>query len=269
MDRTQLELAVLNLAINARDAMEIGGRLAVETANTTLGDPVYPEEPPGGEYVSICASDTGAGMTNEVRQKAFEPFFTTKEIGKGSGLGLSQVLGFAKQSGGGVRITSQLEQGTSILIFLPRAEGRQGMEIPPAGVQAPAYVGGATILLVDDDNAVREVTAAMLRDFGYTVHEVGSGGAALDFLEREQNIDLMLIDFAMPGMSGADVARRVHMSAPSLPTLFVAGFADRTALTGVSESRIIGKPFEPGELARKVRNALAERGPSNVVRFRG
>jgi CheY-like chemotaxis protein len=99
------------------------------------------------------------------------------------------------------------------------------METPPAGAQAPAYVGGATILLFDDDNAVREVTAAMLRDFGYVVHEVGSGGAALDFLEREQNIDLMLIDFAMPGMSGADVARRVRMCAPSLPTLFVTGFA--------------------------------------------
>jgi signal transduction histidine kinase len=269
VDRTQLELAVLNLAINARDAMEIGGRLAVETANITLADPVYPEEPPGGQYVSICVSDTGAGMTKEVRQKAFEPFFTTKQIGKGSGLGLSQVLGFAKQSGGGVRISSQPGQGTSIHIFLPRAEGRQGMEMPPAGTQAPAYVGGATILLVDDDNAVREVTAAMLRDFGYAVHEAGSGGAALDFLEREQEIDLMLIDFAMPGMSGADVARRVHMRIPSLPTLFVTGFADRTALTGVSESRIIGKPFEPGELARKVRTALAERGPSNVVRFRG
>lgn len=165
------------------------------------------------------------------------------------------------------RCTSQPDRGTSIYIFLARAEGRQGMETPSAGAQAPAYVGGAPILLVDDDNAVREVTAAMLRDFGYVVHEVGGGGAALDFLEREQNIDLMLIDFAMPGMSGADVARRVHLCAPSLPTLFVTGFADRTALMGVSERCIIGKPFEPGELARKVRSALAERGPSNVVRF--
>ena len=261
VDPTQLELAVLNLAINARDAMGVGGNLAVETTNIRLADPRYPEEPRAGDYVAICVRDTGGGMNAEVRQKAFEPFFTTKEIGKGSGLGLSQVLGFAKQSGGGVRIDSYLGRGTSVSIYLPRAEAR----VAEAGelrlvAKAAEPFGGANILLVDDDNDVREATATMLRDLGYDVYEAGSGGAALDFLQREPNIDLMLVDFAMPGMSGAEVARRVRNMRPSLMTLFITGFADRTALAGVGEHHIIGKPFRHEDLAQKIRAALAENG---------
>jgi signal transduction histidine kinase/ActR/RegA family two-component response regulator len=259
VDPTQLELAVLNLAINARDAMGVGGSLAVETANIRLADPGAPEEPPAGEYVAICVRDNGSGMSEEVRQKAFEPFFTTKEIGKGSGLGLSQVLGFAKQSGGGVCIDSRPRRGTSVYIYLPRAQARAA---EPGELRLVAKtagpIGGANILLVDDDNDVREVTAAMLRDLGYRVYEAGSGRAALDLLQREPNIDLMLVDFAMPGMSGAEVARRVRKMRPSLLTLFITGFADRTALAGVGESRIIGKPFRHEDLAQKIRAALAE-----------
>jgi len=270
VDVPQLELAVLNLAINARDAMQVGGTLRVTTANVTLGPPIRPEEPAAGDYVAIGVADNGSGMTEEVRVKAFEPFFTTKEVGKGSGLGLSQVLGFAKQSGGGVRLQSRLGEGTSISIYLPRAEAA-GAEPPVVSrpVDARAAVLAATILLVDDDNAVREVTAAMLRDLGYTVIEAGSGGAALDLLESIATINLMLIDFAMPGMNGAELAREVQVRRPALPLLMVTGFADRAALAGVSDAHIIGKPFLDDELATKVRNALSAAIGGNVVRLRG
>jgi signal transduction histidine kinase len=254
-DPTQLELAVLNLAINARDAMEIGGTLTVSTTNVTLGPPVHPEDPAPGEYVEICVSDTGCGMTPEVRAKAFEPFFTTKEIGKGSGLGLSQILGFAKQSGGGVHIESRIGEGTSICIYLPRSdavpEKASGSEVR-AGSGAAR---GARLLLVDDDSAVRSVTAEGLREFGYNVLEAGSGGAALDLLERAP-VDLMIVDLAMPGMSGAELARRVRAKWPDTPIIFVTGFADRSVLGDVSEAQVIGKPFAPSELADRARAAL-------------
>ncbi|MCZ7658903.1 MAG: response regulator [Xanthobacteraceae bacterium] len=267
VDPTQLELAVLNLAINARDAMQIGGTLSVATANASLQPPLYPEEPPAGDYVEISVTDTGVGMSDEVRAKAFEPFFTTKGIGKGSGLGLSQVLGFAKQSGGGLRIASRPGQGTAIRIYLPRAETPAEAGASPAPPISADGSRGRTILLVDDDHAVREVTAAMLRELGYVVREAGSGGAALDLLEREPGVDLMLIDFAMPGMSGAEVARHVRARRPALPILFITGFADRTALTGVGEAQIVGKPFVDSELVDKVRLALSA-GAGNVVRLR-
>jgi len=269
VDPTQLELAVLNLAINARDAMEVGGSLTVGTSNVTLTQPRSPEEPPPGDYVAIRVSDTGTGMPEEVLQKVFEPFFTTKEVGKGSGLGLSQVLGFAQQSGGGVRIESEPGRGTAVCIYLPRSHAAAEREpSAPRLHTAPDYAG-ARILLVDDDNGVREVTAALLRELGYEVCEAGSGGAALDLLQHDPDIDLMLIDYAMPGMSGADVARRVQRTRPSLPMLFITGFADRTALAGVADQHIIGKPYRRDELAQKVRGVLAEAGAPNVVRLRG
>ncbi|MEJ0020592.1 MAG: response regulator [Acetobacteraceae bacterium] len=260
VDTTQLELAVLNLAINARDAMEVGGILAVATANVRLGPPVAPEEPPAGDYVVVRVTDNGTGMPEEVRQKVFEPFFTTKDVGRGSGLGLSQVLGFAQQSGGGIRIESQPGEGTAVFVYLPRTDRLPAAEPAGAPCAAADVRGVASILLIDDDNDVREVTATILRDLGYKVHEAGSGGAALDLLEREARIDLLLVDFAMPGMSGADVARRVHRTRPSLPTVFITGYADHSALGAVGEGRIIGKPFRPDELAHKVRAALATAG---------
>jgi signal transduction histidine kinase/ActR/RegA family two-component response regulator len=269
VDPTQLELAILNLAINARDAMEVGGTLQVVTKNATLGPPLFPEEPPGGEYVAVTVSDTGTGMTDEIRAKVFEPFFTTKEVGKGSGLGLSQVLGFAKQSGGGVCIESRPGVGTSVHIYLPRAEANvRKQAVAPARVASVEIFRGSTILLIDDDNAVREVTRAILHGLGYRVLEAGSGGAALDLIEREPNIDLMVADFAMPGMNGAEVARLTQAKRPTLPVLFVTGFADRTALAGISEAQIISKPFIDDELADKVRLALAEGASRKVVRLR-
>ncbi|MBV8508756.1 MAG: response regulator [Xanthobacteraceae bacterium] len=268
VDPTQLELAVLNLAINARDAMQIGGMLTVATANVTLGPPLSPEEPPAGDYLEVSVTDTGTGMSDEVRAKVFEPFFTTKEIGKGSGLGLSQVLGFAKQSGGGVRIDSWPGRGTSVRIYLPRAAVKAATNRANPQPDLTAELLPANILVVDDDDAVRDITAAMLRERGYTVSEAGSGGAALDLLERMPNIDLVLIDFAMPGMSGAELARRIQARRPAIPILFVTGFADRAALAGVGEAHIIGKPFIGSELAEKVALALRGEVGANVVRLR-
>jgi signal transduction histidine kinase len=269
VDPTQLELAVLNLAINARDAMEVGGTLKVEIENVTLGPATYPEEPPAGDYVAIRVSDSGTGMAEDIRAKVFEPFFTTKGPGRGSGLGLSQVLGFAKQSGGGVRIDSRVGEGTSVYIYLPRADGERIDERPVAArISAAGAFAGASILLVDDDNAVREVTRAMLHELGYAVLEAGSGGAALDVLAREPKIDLMIVDFAMPGMNGAEVARQAQAKRPSLPILFVTGFSDRSGLAGVDEAYVLAKPFVYDELASKVRFCLAGGASDKIVRFR-
>ncbi|MEA3022306.1 MAG: hypothetical protein QOK01_1158, partial [Alphaproteobacteria bacterium] len=269
VDPTQLELAVLNLAINARDAMEVGGTLKVEIENVTLGPATYPEEPPAGDYVAIRVSDSGTGMAEDIRAKVFEPFFTTKGPGRGSGLGLSQVLGFAKQSGGGVRIDSRVGEGTSVYIYLPRADGERIDERPVAArISAAGAFAGASILLVDDDNAVREVTRAMLHELGYAVLEAGSGGAALDVFAREPKIDLMIVDFAMPGMNGAEVARQAQAKRPSLPILFVTGFSDRSGLAGVDEAYVLAKPFVYDELASKVRFCLAGGASDKIVRFR-
>jgi CheY-like chemotaxis protein len=265
VDPTQLELAILNLAINARDAMAVGGTLDVVTENVTLGAPSHPEDPPNGEYVAICVSDNGQGMSEGVLARAFEPFFTTKEVGKGSGLGLSQALGFAKQSGGGMRIVSRLGEGTAIHIFLPRAKtGVQSTAAPGAGRTAERASHGATVLLVDDDNAVREVTRAMLHDLGYRVLEAGSGGAALDLIDRTPTLDLLIVDFAMPGMNGAEVARLARTRKADLPVLFITGFAERSTMEGIEEPQILRKPFMEGELADRVRVAMSLIGPPPV-----
>jgi CheY-like chemotaxis protein len=206
----------------------------------------------------IAVTDTGSGMTKEVLAKAFEPFFTTKEIGKGSGLGLSQVLGFAKQSGGGIRIDTRVGEGTSVKVYLPRASEKSDPEVSIGTVRITRTKRiGAVILLVDDDSAVREVTSSILEDLGYVVLKVGSGGAALDLLDRQPNIDLALLDFAMPGMSGVEVARQVQVKYPKIPVLFVTGYADKLEFGDVGEDRIIKKPFIGEELvAEKVSAAL-------------
>ncbi|MET0273290.1 MAG: response regulator [Phenylobacterium sp.] len=256
IDPTQIELVILNLAINARDAMEVGGSLTVETANMVLGPPVRPEEPAAGEYVMVAVSDTGSGMSDEVLAKVFEPFFTTKEVGKGSGLGLSQVFGLAKQSGGGVRIDSHLGAGASVKVFLPRASAAPLAAAPHPVEEVHATPKDLHVLLVDDDSAVREVTAGILSDLGYGVIEAGSGGAALDVIERSPHIDLLLLDFAMPGMNGAEVAREVRARRPELPILFLTGYADTEALEEGGDDGILRKPFLEKELAAKLRSVL-------------
>jgi len=256
IDPTQIELVILNLAINARDAMDVGGALIVETANVTRGAPQRTEEPPAGDFVMIAVRDNGAGMTAEVLGKVFEPFFTTKEVGKGSGLGLSQVFGLAKQSGGGIRIESTPGVGTSVEVYLPRTDAA-----PTIGQHAipslhHTVANNRRVLVVDDDTAVREVTATILTEMGFRVIEAGSGGAALEVLDRNDEIDLMLLDFAMPGMNGAEVAREARARRPQLPILFVTGYADTTALPGPGDEGVLRKPFRQEELAAKLTAVL-------------
>jgi len=257
-DQTQIELVVLNLVINARDAMHDRGSITVQTANAKLGPPERPEEPAAGEYVMIAVTDTGSGMTKEVLAKAFEPFFTTKEVGKGSGLGLSQVLGFAKQSGGGLRIETRPQEGTSVRVYLPRATDDAAVrELGDPAAARTASRRGAVILAVDDDSQVRDVTASILEQSGYVVLKAAGGGAALDVLLHRTRVDLVLLDFAMPGMSGIEVAGQIESRFPQVPILFVTGYADKSALGTVGEERIVRKPFIGDELVRKVDTALA------------
>jgi CheY-like chemotaxis protein len=262
---------ILNLAINARDAMQVGGTLAIETANATAGAPTRPEEPAAGEYVVVSVADTGTGMSDAVLARAFEPFFTTKEVGKGSGLGLAQVFGFAKQSGGGVRIDTQLGEGTVVKVYLPRNIGVSPAVQPETGFVAGELVPGSKrVLVIDDDSAVREISVSILQDLGCTVRDAGSGGAGLDLLERaEQPFDLVVLDYAMPGMNGAEVARAIAKTHPELPILFVTGYADLTALRDVGEDRIAQKPFDHADFTGKVMRMLGvDRNGSNVVALR-
>ncbi|MCX7515355.1 PAS domain-containing protein [Frateuria hangzhouensis] len=260
VDPTQIELVILNLAINARDASPVGGDLMVETANVAVREPAArPEEPCPGDYVMVAVTDHGSGMTPEVLARAFEPFFTTKEVGKGSGLGLAQVYGFAKQSGGGVRIDTRLGEGTSIKVYLPRAAGvaAESEAVMQEVVRQDNGPARQRILLVDDDADVREVTAAILTERGYEVIEAGSGGSALDVLEREGGtVDLMLMDYAMPGMNGSEVAREAHARRPSLPIVFLTGYADFAAFKEVGDDRIVSKPFRDEDLLAKVCTVL-------------
>ena len=271
VDQTQLELVILNLAINARDAMQVGGALAIETANATVSAPTRPEEPSAGDYVVVSVADTGSGMSEAVLARAFEPFFTTKEVGKGSGLGLAQVYGFAKQSGGGVRIETRIGEGTVVKVYLPRVVETAPAMLPVDDAAMLDLVPGATrVLVIDDDSAVREITVSLLQQMGCSVEDAGSGGAGLDLLARsDAAFDLVVLDFAMPGMNGAEVAREIAKDFPQLPVLFVTGYADLTALREVGEERIAQKPFDHAEFAAKVKRLLGvEAGSSNVVALR-
>ena len=266
VDPTQIEMMILNLAINARDAMPVGGSLTIEAANVTLIEPPQrPGEPGPGDYVMIRVSDTGTGMDEAVRARAFEPFFTTKEVGKGSGLGLAQVLGFAQQSGGGVRIDSRPGEGTAVSVYLPRvlteAEADQASLF--ADVRMPLAVT-CLALVVDDDRDVREVTSAKLREMGLRVIDTGTGVAALDLLERNPEVGLLVADFAMPGMSGAEVAMRARLRRPGLPVIFVTGYADQSALAEVPDAVVVQKPYRQDELERQV--AALVFGADGVVR---
>ena len=263
VDPTQIEMIILNLAINARDAMEAGGRISIETENVTIDQPrARPEEPEPGQYVMLCVRDNGCGMDETVLSRVFEPFFTTKEVGRGSGLGLSQVLGLCKQSGGGVRIETGVGAGTRVCVFLPRAQAAASAPQRSAFLSQSleAYARDAAILLVDDDEAVRDTTAHMLRELGFTVIQVGSGGGALEILGSDRRIDLMLVDFAMPGMNGAEVARAAAAKRPGLPILFVTGYADISAMTDVGH-QVLRKPFEERELAERLANVLGGEAP--------
>jgi CheY-like chemotaxis protein len=258
VDRTQIELVVLNLVINARDAMPDGGTLTVTAVNASVGAPILPEQPPAGEYVRITLADSGTGMTPEVRARAFEPFFTTKGPGKGSGLGLSQVYGVARQSGGGVQIESAPGVGTSVSVFLPRAAAipARSAPVPPAAV---ARDGGVAILLVDDDAAVRATTGELLLLYGYRIVDADSGAAALALLETGVTVDVVVTDVAMPGMTGPELARELRARWPRLPVVFISGHADPEAVSGPDGLRhFVRKPFRPSDLAAQIELALRE-----------
>jgi len=243
IDPTQIELVILNLAINARDAMDVGGALTITTHNVEIAPEAATEELPAGQFVQVAVTDTGSGMTEEVLARAFEPFFTTKAVGKGSGLGLSQVFGLARQSGGGVRIDTEVGVGTTISVFLPRAG-----QAPAASATADLGdrirdTAGATVLVVDDDDAVRDVTVSHLTDMGFTVLEAGSGGAAVERFRDSPEINAVLLDFAMPGMNGEEVARELRKVRADVPIVFITGYADADSLTGIAQGSIIAKPF--------------------------
>jgi signal transduction histidine kinase/ActR/RegA family two-component response regulator len=256
VDPTQLELVILNLALNARDAMKVGGTVFITTSNVTRGPPARPEEPPQGEYVMICVQDSGIGMTDAVLAKCLEPFFTTKEIGKGSGLGLSQVLGFVKQSGGGLQIETEVDKGTAVKIYLPRALVSRHPRLRQCS-ERKLQAARPVILVVDDDPGVRDVTASILRDRNYEVAEAEGAEAALHVLEQLPAVDLLLVDFAMPGANGADLARRAKDRYPDMPVLFVTGYADTGSLTGIPDEQIIRKPFNEDQLTDRVARAIA------------
>ncbi|WAE52584.1 response regulator [Stutzerimonas frequens] len=259
VDPTQIEMIILNLAINARDAMADSGRLTLGTRNVVIDQPAQrAEDPSPGEYVMLSVADTGSGMSEAVLSKAFEPFFTTKEVGKGSGLGLAQVFGFAKQSGGGARIESREGVGTTVKVFLPRTSAPRQPEPASAASSGSAESNSQhCILLVDDDHSVREVTAQMLEDLGFTVIAADSGDDALQLLTQGAEVDLLLADFAMPGMNGGELARAVRVRHPELPVVFVTGYAELCEL-GLEGYSIIQKPFREEQLANKLHLALRE-----------
>ncbi len=259
VDPTQFELVVLNLVINARDAMPEGGVVTVETTNLHRGPPLRPEEAAEGDYVSITVRDVGSGMTPEVQAKAFEPFFTTKGPSAGSGLGLSQVFGTAQQSGGDVWIDTAPGKGTAVHVCLPRARSQAEASAVRIDETAEQRTSDAVVLVVDDDDAVRSTTAETLAGLGYAVVQASNGHAALELLDGDGTIDVLLTDVVMTGMSGPDLARQARASRPHLPIVFISGYVDPAGIGGDGRAyRMIRKPFRPRDLCRQIEAALAE-----------
>jgi len=262
-DVTELENTLLNLVINARDAMRGGGKLTIETANALL-DEAYAAahaEVTAGQYVAISVSDTGLGMTREVAAKAFEPFFTTKDVGQGTGLGLSQVYGFIKQSGGHVQISSEPGAGTTVTLYLPRLLGAAGEAAQPHAALTPVgRARGETILVVEDDAAVRAAAIEMLRELGYRVLEAADGRAALRLLEAEPEVTLLFTDVGLPGgLNGRQLAREAQRRRTGLKVLFTTGYArDAIVHQGRLEAgvELIVKPFTSAGLGAKLRHLL-------------
>ena len=264
VDAPQLQNALLNLAINARDAMPRGGKLTIDISRTRL-DVDYAQMYPDirtGRYVLVAVTDTGSGMSEEVRQRAFEPFFTTKPTGAGTGLGLSMVYGFVKQSGGHIQIYSELEQGTSVRIFLPLVEAVQtsGELAPGAGEMDAMPRGSETILVVEDDARVRRVTTARLRSLGYEVIEADNGAAAFALLAAYPKIAMIFTDVVMPGgMNGDELAEAALAAKPDLKVLFTSGYAEpAVARQGLRVGAWLKKPYTAAELAEKVREILSQ-----------
>ena len=269
VDQNQLESALLNLCINGRDAMPDGGRLTIETANKWLDERAARERDlPPGQYLSICVTDNGTGMTPEVKQRAFDPFFTTKPLGAGTGLGLSMVYGFARQSGGQVRIYSELGQGTTICIYLPRHASKSSrddtfaVDDPSGGADGvAATVDGQTVLVVDDEPTVRMLVVEVLEAMGCATIEAQDGAAGLKVLQSSARLDLLITDVGLPGgVNGRQVADAGRMLRPGLKTLFITGYAENAVIgNGYLESgmQVLTKPFTIEALSRRVDELLA------------
>jgi PAS domain S-box-containing protein len=261
-DLNQLENALLNLCINARDAMPDGGRLTIETANRWLDARAARErELPPGQYVSLCVSDTGTGMAPDVIAHAFDPFYTTKPLGMGTGLGLSMIYGFAKQSGGQVRIYSEYGQGTMVCIYLPRHLGDEAADDPmPSAPPAMQARQGETVLVVDDEPTIRMLVTDVLDEFGYHAIEAGDGAAAMKVLESTARIDLLVTDVGLPGgMNGRQVADAARTLRPGLKVLFVTGYAENAVVGGghlEPGMQVLTKPFAMDDLATRIRELI-------------
>lgn len=264
VDPNQLENALLNLCINARDAMPDGGKITIETANRWLDERAARiRDLPPGQYISMCVSDNGTGMAPEVVEKAFDPFFTTKPIGMGTGLGLSMIYGFARQSGGQVRIYSEPGQGTMVCIYLPRHLG-SGDEVEEAVVLPPTepVAAGQTVLVVDDEPLVRMLVVDTLEELGYTAIEAGDGPSGMKVIESDARIDLLITDVGLPnGMNGRQVAEAARQLRPGLQVLFITGYAENAVLNhGHLEHgmQVVTKPFDMGELTQRIEAMIAD-----------
>jgi PAS domain S-box-containing protein len=267
VDEHQLENALLNLALNARDAMPGGGKLSIETANCYL-DTSYvaalPEPVAAGQYVMIAVADTGSGMDKSTLERVFEPFFTTKELGKGTGLGLSQVYGFVRQSAGHVKIYSEPGEGTTLKIYLPRHVGSDEHQDEHATVSGTGgAIGAETILVAEDDEELRNFTAEILAELGYRVFDAPTGAVALEIINRDENIDLLFTDVVMRGgINGRVLADEATRRRPGLKVLFTTGYTRNAIIhhgrldPGVN---LIGKPYTPTELSARIRAILDER----------
>jgi CheY-like chemotaxis protein len=262
VDPNQLENALLNLCLNARDAMPNGGRLTIETANKWLDDRAAKERDlPPGQYISLCVTDTGTGMSPDTAARAFDPFFTTKPLGEGTGLGLSMIYGFARQSGGQIRIYSEVGKGTTMCLYLPRHD-----DIPEAheainftrGIESSG--DGQVVLVIDDEPTIRMLIAEVLADAGYSAIEASDGPAGLRVLQSSAKIDLLITDVGLPGgMNGRQVADAARTLRPDLKVLFITGYAENAVIgNGQLEkgTHLIAKPFEMERLARKIREMI-------------
>lgn len=263
VDSNQLENALLNLCINARDAMPDGGRLTIETANRWLDARAAAERDlTPGQYISLCVSDTGEGMAPDVIAKAFDPFFTTKPIGMGTGLGLSMVYGFTRQSGGQVRIYSEIGDGTMVCLYLPRHLGEiERPDVMPDLAEAPRAERGETVLVVDDEPTVRMLVAEVLEELGYSAIEAGDGAAGLKVLNSDARVDLLVTDVGLPGgMNGRQMADAARATRPQLKVLFITGYAENAVIgNGQLEPgmHVMTKPFAMEVLASRIKELIA------------
>jgi PAS domain S-box-containing protein len=263
-DPNQLENALLNLCINARDAMPDGGRVTIETANTWVDGPGAMErDMPRGQYIAVCVTDTGMGMPPDVVTRAFDPFFTTKPAGKGTGLGLSMIYGFAKQSGGQVRIYSEVGQGTTVKIYLPRHSGSPvNNAVGQEDAKLPRAEPGETVLVVDDEPTVRMLVGDTLADLGYQAIEAADAASGLKVLESDVKIDLLITDVGLPGaMTGKQMADKARERRPKLKVLFITGYAENAAISnGHLEPgmHVLSKPFPMEKLAARIRSIIKE-----------